>query len=348
MQQHPIPQNVTQYQFRLVGDMTLKQFLELALGLVLAYLFYASNLIFIFKWPLAILSLFLGFGLAFFPIEERPLDVWITNFMKSIYSPTRYVWQKTLRLPQLFLFQPSPSEPTTAAIKTVKAPVLTRQKVTATDLTSTELTRLASLNALFGTSPVVSTPSASTPPTPRPEVRVRKLSSPAVIFDATRTKPTLPSLPQALEPKNLTLPKEAPTVVLPPSPAQAPAMPSPATPLPTPTPSPSIVTREPRVTTTVAAKTINLPAPPKIPNLVVGMIVGQDGKMIENAIVQIITSAGIPARAIKTNVLGQFYTSTPLGSGDYTIEVEKEGHNFPTTRLTTSGSLIPPLLIKAS
>ena len=41
MQQHPVPQNVTQYQFRLVGDMTLKQFLELAGGMLLAYLIYA-------------------------------------------------------------------------------------------------------------------------------------------------------------------------------------------------------------------------------------------------------------------------------------------------------------------
>jgi len=71
MQQHPIPQNVTQYQFRLVGDMTLKQFLELAFGLVLAYLFFASNLVFIFKWPLVILSILLGAGLALVAYKDR-------------------------------------------------------------------------------------------------------------------------------------------------------------------------------------------------------------------------------------------------------------------------------------
>ena len=75
MQQHPVPQNVTQYQFRLVGDMTLKQFLELAGGMLLAYLIYASNLFIVFKLPLALLGLFLGIALAFFPIEDRPLDV---------------------------------------------------------------------------------------------------------------------------------------------------------------------------------------------------------------------------------------------------------------------------------
>ncbi|KKR52786.1 MAG: hypothetical protein UT88_C0021G0001, partial [Candidatus Woesebacteria bacterium GW2011_GWD2_40_19] len=32
MEQHPIPQNISSYQFRLVGDMTLKQFFQLAGG----------------------------------------------------------------------------------------------------------------------------------------------------------------------------------------------------------------------------------------------------------------------------------------------------------------------------
>src|SRR5689334_279488 len=106
MQQHPVPQNVTQYQFRLVGDMTLKQFLELAGGLVVGYLFFASNLIFIIKWPLALLSVVAGFGLAFFPIEDRPLDQWVINFIKSIYAPTRYIWKKSNKIPNVFTFEP--------------------------------------------------------------------------------------------------------------------------------------------------------------------------------------------------------------------------------------------------
>ena len=105
MQQHPVPQNVTQYQFRLVGDMTLKQFLELAGCLLLAYLFYASNLIFIFKWPLVLLSIFFGIALAFFPLEDRPLDTWIINFVKAIYGPTRFNWKKSDKIPPMFIFE---------------------------------------------------------------------------------------------------------------------------------------------------------------------------------------------------------------------------------------------------
>jgi len=51
--------------------MTLKQFLELTFGLVLAYLFFASNLVFIFKWPLVILSILLGAGLALVAYKDR-------------------------------------------------------------------------------------------------------------------------------------------------------------------------------------------------------------------------------------------------------------------------------------
>ena len=94
MEQHPVPQNVTTFQFRLVGDMTIKQFGYLAGGIILAYISYKLPLPFFFTWPLAITSAVGGFGLAFVPIEERPMDVWIMSFFKNVYSPTQYVWQK--------------------------------------------------------------------------------------------------------------------------------------------------------------------------------------------------------------------------------------------------------------
>lgn len=95
IEQHPIPQDVSNYKFRLVGDMTLKQFLQLAVGVVIAIGFWNAPLPFFFKYPLAILSACLGIGMAFVPIEGRPLDQWLIAFVKSIYSPTIYVWQKS-------------------------------------------------------------------------------------------------------------------------------------------------------------------------------------------------------------------------------------------------------------
>lgn len=94
MEQHPVPQNVTTFQFRLIGDMTIKQFGYLAAGAILAFISYKLPLPFFFTWPLTILSALTGFGLAFVPIEERPMDIWIMAFIKNVYSPTQYVWQK--------------------------------------------------------------------------------------------------------------------------------------------------------------------------------------------------------------------------------------------------------------
>jgi len=100
MEQHPVPQNVTTFQFRLIGDMTLKQFGYLAGGSILAYLCYKLPLPFVFTWPLAVLFFLTGVGFAFVPVEERPMDVWVLSFFKSVYSPTLFIWQKGRPAPE--------------------------------------------------------------------------------------------------------------------------------------------------------------------------------------------------------------------------------------------------------
>lgn len=94
MEEHAVPQDITGFKFKLVGDMTIKQFGELAFGAVCAYIIYASGLYPIFKWPLVVFFASFGVALAFLPISERPLDVWLINFFRAIYRPTYYVWKK--------------------------------------------------------------------------------------------------------------------------------------------------------------------------------------------------------------------------------------------------------------
>src|SRR3990172_10529665 len=100
MEQHPVPQNVTTFQFRLIGDMTIKQFGYLAGGAILAYIFYKLPLPFFISWPLTVLCGLGGFGFAFVPIEERPMDIWVLSFFRSVYSPTQYIWQKSKPAPE--------------------------------------------------------------------------------------------------------------------------------------------------------------------------------------------------------------------------------------------------------
>lgn len=332
MQQHPVPQNVTQYQFRLVGDMTLKQFLELALGLVLAYLFYASNLVFVFKWPLVILSILFGAGLAFFPIEDRPLDQWIVNFVRSIYAPTRFIWKKTDKVPPLFVFEAHAGDAVTTITKTIKAPAVSTQKdAVVSDLSETETARLAMLDSLFATQPAAPAEARALADQPslvdRPTVSVRKLSPAAAVSGLVAHAP----------------------IISPPSPAIAKALTGPA-------PENVIFTAPTAIARQSlgdgrplgSPKRVALPASPKLPNLVTGVVVDQHDKLVENAIVQIVSGDGIPQRAMKTNSLGQFYTSTPLSPGSYVVEVDKVGATFAPQQIMINNTIFTPIELRAS
>ncbi len=122
MEQHPVPQNVTTFQFRLIGDMTIKQFGYLAGGAILAYICYRLPLPFFFTWPLTIAAAVGGFGLAFVPIEERPMDVWVLSFFKSVYSPTQFMWQKNTPPPTGGPPSPSPNLVKTPTLEHPLAP----------------------------------------------------------------------------------------------------------------------------------------------------------------------------------------------------------------------------------
>lgn len=94
MQQHPIPQNIASFEFKLIGDMTIKQFAYLAGFVVIAYLTFVSPLHPLIKFPLVFLFVLLGVALAFVPVEGRPLDRWITNFIRALFAPSQYIFHK--------------------------------------------------------------------------------------------------------------------------------------------------------------------------------------------------------------------------------------------------------------
>lgn len=94
MEQHAIPQQISSYEFKLVGDMTLKQFLKAAAGIVLAIIINSTKLIVLVKWPLMLVVAGGGLALAFLPFEERPLETWVISFIKAIYSPTIYIYKR--------------------------------------------------------------------------------------------------------------------------------------------------------------------------------------------------------------------------------------------------------------
>lgn len=94
MEQHPIPRQVSTFEFKLIGFMTIKQFIYLIIFIPLGFI--------VFKlFPIPLLNIFLGFlvgffgvALAFFPYNDRPLDHWLIVLWKKLKSPTQYFYHK--------------------------------------------------------------------------------------------------------------------------------------------------------------------------------------------------------------------------------------------------------------
>ncbi len=102
MNQHPVPRQITTFEFKLVGQLTVRQFVYLALaaGFSVSFFFLVPRILFINFLAAAIPALF-GIGLAFVPINDRPMETWVRNLIKRLTSPTQYYFHKHNRAPQI-------------------------------------------------------------------------------------------------------------------------------------------------------------------------------------------------------------------------------------------------------
>lgn len=121
MENHPIPQDVTGFKFRLIGSMTVRQFSYILAAGILSYLFYSSELFFFLKYPAILCFILLGIGFAFVPIDGRPLDKMIFLFIQALPRENEYIYRKKgsilFELIRTLNFKPQ----TTAQAKEVKA-----------------------------------------------------------------------------------------------------------------------------------------------------------------------------------------------------------------------------------
>ena len=360
MEQHPIPQNVSSYQFKLVGDMTLKQFFQLAGGLLAAIIFWSSPLLGIIKWPLAILSGLLGVGLAFLPLEERPLERWIFAFFRAIYSPTVFSWKKSAT--SVKLFQDEPAEAAAPEQNPALKDYLAKTNQTPTalgNLDKAEDSFLAKLAGLFSVAPATTSTAIPTgaqtqsPPTqimqtPSPTTTVTQVTTPMAHF-VTPPEPTTDNeIPvQTTGPKVLEIPVTT-SLSVPASPHMIIEETAAAPQNPTSNSVSEVVAGNEMVSTRQAIFSIDAapPSPPTYPNVVVGQIVDQDRRIVEGAIMEIRDSAGRPIRALRSNKAGHFITVTQLDNGHYEIITDKEGYEFTPMSFDATGSLIPPILVQ--
>lgn len=333
MESHAVPQHIQSYQFRLVGDMTLKQFSELAAGLVAGLIVYSLPLYGFIKWPLVLIFTLLGVGMAFVPIEERPLETWIVAFFKAVYAPTQYIWRKTSQPPEILLetltVQPLPSIEIIApqGQQKLREYLKSLPPDQVSPLDSEEQTKLQAIDQLFQS---VTLPQSATPLVQPPPESLEEPSLSPHPLHPTSEVPPLPTGPKTVFQSET-------------------AIPTPAAAQPT---VPSFQPRAPRYRDSAKSATFSLdipiPVTPSSPNLVVGMVLSQEGKIVDNAILEIRESGtGHPVRATKTNKIGQFSIITPLKSGSYDIVTEKEGFSFDNILFEAKGDIIPPIEIRA-
>src|SRR5258706_7298895 len=117
---HPIPQDITGFQFRLIGDMTIKQFAYLAVGLVFGWIFFqAPPVPFLVKVLLAAIPVLTGVIFAFVPFQGIGADTLILLFFKALIRPNQYVYNKTGKD---FTNNTTAQQQTTQAIQTTSQP----------------------------------------------------------------------------------------------------------------------------------------------------------------------------------------------------------------------------------
>ncbi len=94
MQQHPVPQNITSFEFKLVGFLTIKQFGYLAAAGIFSFVFFISPIPTLLKTIVITPFAAAGLAFAFANINGLSFDKWIVAFIHSVYSPSRRVWHK--------------------------------------------------------------------------------------------------------------------------------------------------------------------------------------------------------------------------------------------------------------
>ncbi len=329
MESHPIPQQISSYQFRLVGDMTLKQFFQIAGGALISIIIYSLPLMGIIKWPLVVFFALLGIALAFLPLEERPLERWIIAFFKSVYSPSLFFWKKTKN--EFNYYQDEATAPTEKIVYPGGEAKLQEYLKSSSggnlagSLEKLENSFLSGLSGIF--SSVI------------PTMKVTSTTIPQVGIQEGPPKPV--AVPNEI-PIKIPVATNIPKLVVEETSFKENVTPLISTTEVTPTSLGQNLVAQKQAQFSIDAAP---PSPPTSPNTLTGQVVDQEKHIVEGAIMEIRDSSGRPVRALKSNKLGHFMVVTPLMSGKYEIITEKEGFNFDPISFEAEGEIIPPIAV---
>lgn len=340
-ERHPIPQNVTGFQFKLIGEMTVRQFAYLAGNMLTAYLMYVLPFPAFIKVPLVLFFALLGVALAFIPYQGRPLDRWIISFFRAVFSPSQYTYQV---LPTTIVVQ-KPQQvqkeqivpPTPIPIKKqpAPAPVLSTHDTGA---------KIISVNVSGPAAPAKTPPAPPKPFVQVPQIPAVDTSGPRYQFRELHPPEKLPTQEELLAAqqklqqdltgiiqKRLQIEDEMRRL------------------------RDATKKAQKRETTAFRVRTVNqetapsagIPSIPQDPNLISGIVKDSSGNVLPNILVEVKDDNGSLVRAFKTNKLGRFTAATQLDNGKYFLELEDPQGQFKFDRigLELSGTIVLPLEI---
>ena len=341
MDNHPIPQNVTGFQFKLVGNMTIKQFAYVLAGVILSIVTYY------FPFPpvigsiikLICIPLFGGIGLmlAFLPIEGRPMDTMMTNFIKALFAPNQFLYRKKGRsLQSAATTQPQQQE----TPKTI--PVDLKEQKTLQAIQQSIVTPVQTVQT---PAQQVTQPSQQASQKQQKKEEPAPLSPQPITHDQLAEKQNMTQLQrqvqelhfqrQQLEQQLQHLQNQLAT--------QGPQQAAPVSETRTQAQTPKTVP----ATTATPTKKLGLPNVPDTANVIAGIVKDPRGNVLSNILVEVKDTEGNPVRAFKTNALGQFASATPLAAGNYTVELEdpKKQNQFDIIQLHATNQILLPIEI---
>lgn len=363
---HPIPQDITGFQFRLIGDMTVKQFAYLAAGVVIAFICFSLPIFFVFKVLIGGFFALCGVFLAFVPVEGRPADTMIMLFLSALLKPNEFSYKKTSAASNVTV---TPAQ--VKAIEPEKKEETKNEKVFFTsnppaDITMPDdTTDSSNIDTSFADA---AQPSLQQIPVQEPSQQIEpqgelKTETPVdqttqmlqqelaeakqeekehvgqpqesqaheKVLDLEKQLQDMQSQKELLEQQLVQLQSKLqshPTHVFTPTTASVPEE-----------------TEHVKKIPQQLQKSTGVPFAPDVPNLITGVIKDPRGNVLPNILVEVKDKDQNPVRAFKTNQLGQFLSATPLLNGTYTITFEdpKKQQKFDTVEITADGSILYPL-----
>ncbi|GAB4159288.1 MAG: hypothetical protein Fur003_3090 [Candidatus Dojkabacteria bacterium] len=387
MKQHPIPHNILDIEFKLFGKFTAKEFVYIAIGVGIGWIFLMlrsnGQMPGFIAWPVFFISSGIGLFLGLVPLNDQKADVFMGNYINAITRPTRRVWKNSQFDEQLetiaqergvvltkgTMARDLPQENNGNKNIVGGAPQLSNNQFIPQQnldlLEQEEKQKLERLTALAQQEGAV----ASGRPTTTKPLVAEPVAAP-ISADPLR--------PYA-QPTAQTLSTEAQISSAPVSNTPV----SSSAPLPSPSMSVSPAATAPKTVSEIAIKQtgVNLPKAPQVfavkggvteqlsrpivissetaknyssgasidaqPNTPYIQATNVIGEPLPGTIIMIKDQKGVVVQAHRSNEKGYIIPQRALPSGEYIVELQNDKYNFPQVKYVADNNSIQPISIKA-